>query len=108
MKKIWLIASYCIYALWKLVESNLQVAREVLSSKPRMTPGIISVPLDAKSDPEILILANTITLTPGSITVGVSQDKKEIFVHSMFIGDVEAFKKDIKEGFEKRIMEIFR
>lgn len=102
------IAAFAAYVLWELVLSNLRVAREVLRLKPRITPGVIAVPIDVRSEPEIFILANVITLTPGTITIGVSDDKKYLYVHSMFIEDPDEFRRGIKDGFERKIQEIFR
>jgi len=105
--KTWLVLTFCLHVAWELILSNLRVAYAVIMPTSYMKPGVIAIPLTAKSDAEIFILANAITLTPGTITIGVSKDKKHLFVHGMFIENEERFRKDIKEGFERKIMEIF-
>lgn len=96
---------YTLYVLWELVVSSVRVAIVVLSPCPKMSPGIAAVPLRLKDDRAIFILANSITLTPGTISLLVSEDKKTLFVHGMFIGNASDFKKSIHESFEKKIME---
>lgn len=73
-----------------------------------MKPGIVKVPLDAKSDIEITLLANLISLTPGTLSLDVSNDRKVLYVHAMYISDKEKFINDIKQGFERRLLEILR
>ena len=75
--------------------------------KLHMTPGIVGVPLDIKSDAEITMLANLITLTPGTLSLDVSEDKKVLYVHSMYITNREDFINGIKNGFEKRIKQLY-
>lgn len=71
-----------------------------------LRPGIIAVPLDLERDEEITLLANLITLTPGTLTLDVSTDKKVIYVHTIQVDDPDVFRKSIKDGFEKRVMEV--
>ncbi len=92
--------------LYELIKANLEVAYEVITPKLKMTPGIIMVPLDVKSNMGITLLANMISLTPGTLSIDVSNDRKVLFVHAMYIKDREVFIKSIKNGFEKRILEI--
>lgn len=102
------VIAFIFFFLWELLKANLQVAYEVMTPNYNMTPGIVKVPLDAKSNLEITFLANMITLTPGTLSLDVSDDKKVLYVHSMYIKDREQFVHSIKNGFEKRILEILR
>lgn len=100
------LISFFFFFFYELVKANLQVAYEVGTPNFTMTPGIVAVPLDVKTDFEITTLANLITLTPGTLSMDVSEDRKTLYVHSMYISDKEEFIKSIKNGFEKRIMEM--
>lgn len=102
------VIAFIFFFLWELIKANLQVAYEVMTPHYNMTPGIVKVPLDAKSNLEITSLANMITLTPGTLSLDVSDDRKVLYVHSMYIKDREKFIHGIKNGFEKRILEILR
>ncbi|MFD2517148.1 Na+/H+ antiporter subunit E [Salinimicrobium flavum] len=97
---------FFLYFIKELLKANIQVAWEVATPKLHMTPGIVGIPLDITSDAEITMLANLITLTPGTLSLDISEDKKVLYVHSMYIKDKEEFIRGIKDGFEKRIIEI--
>jgi multicomponent Na+:H+ antiporter subunit E len=96
------------FVIWftkELFLSSLRVAVDVLTPAHRMNPGVIAVPLDATGDAEITFLANTISLTPGTLSLDVSQDRKTLYIHAMYIrgGDIEAEKRAIKEDVEQRV-----
>lgn len=102
------VITFFFFFLSELVKANIQVAYEVMTPHYNMKPGIVKIPLDVKSDLEITFLANLITLTPGTTSLDVSDDRKVLYVHSMYIKDRESLIHDIKNGFEKRILEILR
>jgi len=102
------IISFFIYFIYELIKANIQVAYDVVTPTFYMTPGIVSVPLDVKTDLEITILANVISLTPGTLSLDVSNDRKVLYVHSMYIKDKEDFINSIKNGFEKKLLNITR
>ena len=101
------VVSFFFFFSYELIKANLQVAWEVGTPSFHMTPGIVAVPLDVTSDGEITMLANLITLTPGTLSLDVSEDKKVLYVYSMYITNKEDFIKGIKNGFEKRIIELY-
>lgn len=92
--------------LYELVASSIRVAWEVLTPRTYARPGIIALPLDVRSDLGITVLANLISLTPGSLVLGVSPDRRMLFVHMMFIEEPEAERRAIKRGFERRVLEV--
>ena len=73
-----------------------------------MRPGVVAIPLDAETDAEITLLANLITLTPGTLSLDVSDDRRVLYIHAMYVDDVEELRRSIKDGFEKRVMELLR
>ncbi|WP_226669481.1 Na+/H+ antiporter subunit E [Metabacillus litoralis] len=94
--------------LSELIKSNIAVFKVILTPKLNMKPGIFSLETELKKDWEITILANLITLTPGTLVIEVSDDNKTLYIHAMDIDDVEQAKLDIKNTFEKAIMEVSR
>lgn len=102
------VLGFIVFFIYELVKANIQVAYDVITPKLYMQPGIVSVPLDAKTDIEITLLANLISLTPGTLCLDVSSDKRTLYVHAMYIRDREAFIRSIKNGFEKRLLSILR
>lgn len=95
--------------LYELVLSAVRVAILVLTPdlKKALRPAIIALPLKTQKDAEITLLANLITLTPGTLSIDVSDDKKYLFIHILAIEDEQTLIEDIKVGFERKIMETF-
>ena len=90
----------------EVLVSALRVAQEVLRLRPRMRPAIVRVPLDVATDGQITLLAVLITLTPGTVALDVSEDRRTLLVHAMFAADADQVRRDIKLGFERRILEL--
>ncbi|MDQ0163906.1 Na+/H+ antiporter subunit E [Bacillus alveayuensis] len=94
--------------LKELVLSNIAVLKVILSPKLTMRPGIFALETELEKDWEITLLANLITLTPGTLVVDVSDDNKTLYIHAMDIDDVDQVRMDIKNSFEKAIKEVSR
>jgi multicomponent Na+:H+ antiporter subunit E len=106
--KIGKLISLMAFFVWELVVANLRVAHDVLTPRHYMRPGIIAVPLAAKTDNEITMLSNLLTLTPGTLSLDVSADRKVLYVHAMYIDDADEVRRKIQEGFERRVLEVLR
>ena len=102
------IISLVLLFLKELARSAFRVAVLVLSPRLVVKPGIFAFPLTVERDFEITLLANLITLTPGTLSVDVSEDCKTLYVHALDCTDPEAARRDIAEGFERKILEAFR
>lgn len=107
-KKVRQALSFTLFFVKELVAANLRVAYDVLTIRHHMKPGVVAIPLDVETDLEITLLANLITLTPGTLSLDVSQDRKVLYVHGMYVADIRDFRRSIKEGFERRVMELLR
>jgi multicomponent Na+:H+ antiporter subunit E len=107
-RKLPLALWFSLLFLWELLKSNLRVAWDVITPSRYRQPGIVAVPLDAVSDLEIAVLANLITLTPGSLCVDVSVDRRTMYVHAMFVDDVDQVRREIKQRFERWILTLLR
>lgn len=99
---------FAAFFLTELVLASVRVGVDVLTPRHRARPGIVAVPLDAKTDGEITLFANLVSLTPGSLSIDLSEDRGTLFVHVMFLDDAEAFRRDVKAGFERRVLELLR
>ena len=95
--------------LYELVLSAVRVAVIVLHPRVReiVRPAIIEVPLTVRSDWEITLLANMITLTPGTLSIDVSADRSILYVHALTVEDRDAVISGIVNGFERKIREVF-
>ena len=107
-KKVGQAMSFSLFFVKELVKANLRVAHDVLTLHHHMQPGVVAIPLEVKTDLEITLLANLITLTPGTLSLDVSQDRKVLYVHGMYVEDIHEFRRSIKEGFERRVLELLR
>ena len=96
------------FFLWELLKANLRVATDVIAPRARMRPGVIAVPLDASTDTEITVLASLVGLTPGSLSLDVSADRRTLYVHTMHLDDPDAVRREIKDGFERRLLAVTR
>jgi multicomponent Na+:H+ antiporter subunit E len=95
--------------LWQLLKSNLRLAYDVITPGYQMRPGVIAIPLEAKEDAEITLLANLITLTPGSLALDLSADRTILYIHVIYLDDdVETTRRDIKDRLERRVLEVLR
>lgn len=95
------------FAVWSIVKANIDMARIVLFRRVAdIRPGIIAIPLDVKSDAGVTVLANLITLTPGTVSLDVSTDRRTIYIHCIDVQDADALRNDIKQNFERRVMEL--
>ncbi len=92
---------------WELLVANVRVARDVLSPRTTIQPAVVAIPLDITSDAEILLLSALINITPGSVTIDLSEDRRTLFVHVMHMTSPEASRLDIKRGFEQRVKRLF-
>jgi multicomponent Na+:H+ antiporter subunit E len=99
---------FALFYFREVVLSTLRVALDVVTPADYRRPGIIAMPLDAKTDAEIALLSNLITFTPGTLSIDVSHDRKFLYVHCMFLGDPERDKAALKEGLERRVLELLR
>ena len=102
------ILSLALLFFKELALSAWKVA--VLVARPNMAlkPGIFAFPLTVDRDFEITLLANLITLTPGTLSVDVSEDRRVLYVHALDCSDPVGARRDIAEGFERKILEAFR
>jgi multicomponent Na+:H+ antiporter subunit E len=64
--------------------------------------------LAARTDLEITLVANLVSLTPGTLSLDVSDDRRTLYVHVMFMDDIEAVRGAIKDGIERRVLEVLR
>lgn len=109
-RRVPLFVFFVFYFLYELFLASARVFLDAILPKKYMTirPGIIAVPLTVKKDITISLLANCITLTPGTMSLEVSKDKKTLFVHSMYLEtDPKKNIDEIKNGFERHLKDLF-
>jgi multicomponent Na+:H+ antiporter subunit E len=101
------ILSLGLFLIGQLVVANMRMTVDVLRWRTRIAPAVVGVPLDVTSDMEILLLAALINITPGSIALDVSEDRKTMYVHVMHVRSLDEARAEIKDGFEQRVLRLF-
>ncbi|MGM0785175.1 MAG: Na+/H+ antiporter subunit E [Pseudomonadota bacterium] len=94
------------FFLKELLLANLKVAFDVVTPPWYMRPGVIAMPLTAESDFEIAFVANLISLTPGTLSLDVSDDRRVLYIHAMFLDDEEELRSGLAE-LERRALALF-
>jgi multicomponent Na+:H+ antiporter subunit E len=102
------VLSLMFLFIYELVLSAVKVAVLVLKPNMNLKPGILVYPLKVDRDFEITLLANLITLTPGTLSVDVSDDRRYLYVHALDCSNPDQTREDIADGFERKILEAFR
>ncbi len=104
-ERLWRVVQLVGLFVYELIVSSLRVAWDVVTPTHLSRPGIIAVPLDVDSDAGILLVASLISLTPGSLSLDLSADRKTLYVHAMFVDDPAVLRRRLKHGMERRIIE---
>jgi len=102
-----LLLKYVTLVLWEIMIANVVVAKMILSRADKLHPGFIAYDLKLRSPIAISLLANTISLTPGTVSCDLTEDGRTLLIHALHIDDAEAIKADIARKFEQPLEEIF-
>ncbi|MFW5942683.1 MAG: Na+/H+ antiporter subunit E [bacterium] len=106
--KVVQVVAFAGFALWEIFRASIALAWIILHPRLRVRPGVVAVPLEAQTDMEIVTLANLITLSPGTLTLDVADDRSAIYVHTIVLDDPDEFRASIKNSFERRVLEVTR
>jgi len=105
--RFFLFLKFLLVCLYELYIAGFQVLRLVLSPKLNLKPGIIRMEVDLPTNFQIVFLASLINLTPGTLTLEVSPDKKTFYIHALNIDDAEKIISGINRSFVKGIREVW-
>jgi multicomponent K+:H+ antiporter subunit E len=100
---------YAALVAWDIVIANLQVAAIIVGPLSRLRPAFVRVPLDLRTDFAVTVLASTVTLTPGTVSVEIEDDgagRRVLLVHALRCLDAADMVRTIKERYERRLLEI--
>lgn len=101
------ILRFALFYAWELLLSNLRIAHDILTPRHRFRPGIVRVAVPELTDRQMLVLNNLITMTPGTLSLDFSADRRTMYLHCMYIDDPERLRRDVLDSFVCRIREIF-
>jgi multicomponent Na+:H+ antiporter subunit E len=108
IKRLFHVVNYIMHLIKEIIVANFKVMKLILAPRLKVRPGIIALPAEVKGDLQVTILGNSITLTPGTITMLVTPDQSTLYVHTLDIEDVERTKREIKQTLEKYILRMGR
>lgn len=95
-----------LHFAWELLLSNFAVVKVVLKPKLDIRPGVVAYPLRLETEMAITWLANLITLTPGTLSMYISEDRKTLYIHTLNIDDPSKIVRTIHGAFERHLMEL--
>lgn len=104
-ERVFRVLRLALLFIYELVVSSLRVVWDVLTPTHLSRPGIVALPLDVEGEGGILLVANLVSLTPGSLSLDISPDCKTLYVHAMFVEDPETVRRELKQGIEARVIE---
>lgn len=98
---------YSLVVMGDIVVANVHVAVLILGPSHRLKPAFVHYPLELETEFAITLLANTISLTPGTVSADVDGDGKGLLIHALDMDDEQALIAQIRERYEKPLKEIF-
>jgi multicomponent K+:H+ antiporter subunit E len=98
---------FILVVFYDIMVANLTVAWLVLKGPRALSPAFVAIPLEIRSELAISLLANTICLTPGTLSAQLSEDHSELLVHGLNVGDADALVHTIKQRYEAPLKEVF-
>ena len=99
--RVWYWIRLIVMFHYELVVSSVQVLWDIVTPRHRARPGLIEMPLDVRTDAGILMVTNLISLTPGTLSLDVSPDRRTLLIHAMFADDPDAICRQLKGGMER-------
>ena len=107
MMRILAWIEFILFYLKEVLVSNLRVAYDVLTPKHHMTPGIIALDVADMTDAQVAVMANFITMTPGTLGLSVSEDHSKLYIHVMYVdGSSEALAAKMLNDYGKRVKRV--
>ena len=107
IRKPILALRYVLRVIGDIIVASFEVALLVLGPSRKLNPAFIAVPIDIPHEFPITLLASTVSLTPGTVSAEISEDRKWLYVHVLHLTNKEALIKLIKQRYEALLMEIF-
>ncbi len=107
MRRPLTLLRFALIVLYDIVVANLIVALRILGRPEHLRPAFVTVPLDLTSDLAISLLANTICLTPGTVSARLAPDRRSLLVHGLHVPDEHELRATIKARYEAPLKEVF-
>ncbi|ANU19012.1 Na+/H+ antiporter subunit E [Planococcus plakortidis] len=106
--RVWALISLFLLFLRELFMSSIQVLSIVIRPNMNIKPAIFEMETELSDDWQVTLLSALITLTPGTLVIGISEDQKRLYVHALDFEDIDSAVSSIKNTFERAILEVSR
>jgi len=106
--RVWALISLFLLFLRELFMSSIQVLTIVIRPNMNIKPAIFEMETELSDDWQITLLSALITLTPGTLVIGISEDQKRLYIHALDFEDIDSAVSSIKNTFERAILEVSR
>lgn len=107
VRKPLLLCRFMLRVFCDIVVANLHVAKLVLGPRSRLNPAFVEVPMAIENNFVLAVLASIVSLTPGTVSAGLSADHKTLLLHGLDVTDAQALIDEVKSRYEAPLLEIF-
>ena len=107
VRKPLLLCRFMLRVFYDIVVANLHVAKLVLGPRSRLNPAFVEVPMAIENNFVLAVLASIVSLTPGTVSAGLSADHKTLLLHGLDVPDAQALIDEVKSRYEAPLLEIF-
>ena len=107
VRKPLLLCRFMLRVFCDIVVANLHVAKLVLGPRSRLNPAFVEVPMAIENNFVLAVLASIVSLTPGTVSAGLSADHKTLLLHGLDVPDAQALIDEVKSRYEAPLLEIF-
>jgi multicomponent K+:H+ antiporter subunit E len=98
---------FLLLVLMDIVTANIEVARRILGPQAKLHPGFVVVPLELRDEVGLIMLTSIISLTPGTVSADISDDRHSLLLHCLDVTDPQALVQQIKSRYEAPLLEVF-
>ncbi len=103
----WRLLPFFLRVLGDIVVANLQVSRRILGSMDDLQPAFVEVPLEVHDELALTLLTSIVSLTPGTVSADLSDDRRRLLLHCLNVQDSAALVAEIKARYEAPLLEVF-
>lgn len=98
---------FLLLVLLDIVRANIEVAQRILGPQASLRPGFVVVPLELRDELALIMLASIISLTPGTVSADLSDDRRRLLLHCLDVADPAALVAEVKARYEAPLLEVF-
>ena len=102
-RRVYAILNFSIFYLREILFSNLRIALDVIRKRPEIKPGIVALDASKLTSRSKVLVANLITMTPGTLSLDISDDERFIYVHCLYLQDPESARASMQKDYVDKV-----